>query len=114
MSSLPIINKTYELYKYFTDVNDHMMKRWRLNLGMSIESSILTILEQLIIAKNAPKTMKAAYLLRASGSLEVLNFKVRLLLELGVVNETRVFQMQAKVQEIGRMLGGWLKATQSQ
>jgi len=81
---------------------------------MSIESSILTILEQLIIAKNAPKTMKAAYLLRASGSLEVLNFKVRLLLELGVVNETRVFQMQAKVQEIGRMLGGWLKATQSQ
>jgi len=90
-----------------------MTKRWRLTLGKSIEESILKLLEQLVMAKNAPKTMKTAYLLKASGTLEVLTLKLRLLLELKLVNETRVFQLQADAKEIGRMLGGWLKATQS-
>ncbi len=114
MSSLPIINKSYELYNQFTDVNDHMIKRWRLSLGTSIEKSILTLLEQIIMAKNAPKPMKAAFLLKASGTLEVLILKIRLLLEKKLVNETRVFQLQSQTQEIGRMLGGWLKSSQSQ
>lgn len=90
-----------------------MMKRWRLTLGKSLEASILALLEQLIMAKNAPKTMKTAYLLKASGMLEALTFKLRLMLELNLVNETRIFQIQSEAQEIGRMLGGWLKATQS-
>jgi hypothetical protein len=90
-----------------------MTKRWRLTLGKSIEESILKLLEQLVMAKNAPKTMKTAYLLKSSGILEVLTLKIRLLLELKLVNETRVFQLQADAKEIGRMLGGWLKATQS-
>lgn len=114
MSSLPIINKSYELYKQFTDVSEHMTKRWRLSLGISIEESILTLLEQLVMTKNAPKPMKAAILLKASGTLEVLTLKMRLLLEKNLVNETRVFQLQAQSQEIGRMLGGWLKSSQSQ
>jgi len=91
-----------------------MTKRWRLTLGKSAEESILSLLEQLVMSKNAAKTIKAAYLLKASGTLEVLTLKLRLMLELKLVNETRVFQLQSEAQEIGRMLGGWLKATQSQ
>lgn len=90
-----------------------MTKRWRLTLGKSTELSILSLLEQLVMAKNAPKTMKAACLLKSSGTLEVLTLKLRLMLELKLVNETRVFQMQSEAQEIGRMLGGWLKSVQS-
>lgn len=90
-----------------------MTKRWRLTLGKSAEMSILSLLEQLIMTKNAPKTMKAAYLLTASGILEVLTLKFRLMLELKLANETRIFQLQSQAQEIGRMLGGWLKSAQS-
>ncbi|MFA4815024.1 MAG: hypothetical protein WC924_00300 [Candidatus Gracilibacteria bacterium] len=36
MDSLPIINKSYELYKHFTEANEHMTKRWRSTLGESI------------------------------------------------------------------------------
>ncbi len=90
-----------------------MTKRWRLTLGKSAEDSILTLLEHLVMAKNAAKTMKAPYLLKASGTLEVLTFKLRLMLELKLANETRIFQLQSEAQEIGRMLGGWLKSTQS-
>lgn len=91
-----------------------MTKRWRLSLGTSIEASILTLIEQFVMTKHAPKPMKAAILLKANGTLEVLNLKMRLLLEKKLVNETRVFQLQSQTQEIGRMLGGWLKSSQSQ
>jgi hypothetical protein len=106
MDSLPIINKSYELYKHFTEAYDHM--------GKSVEEGILGLMEQLVMAKNAPKTLKTAYLLKASGTLEVLTLKMRLVLELKLMNETRVFQLQSEAQEIGRMLGGWLKSSQSQ
>ncbi|MBI4127256.1 hypothetical protein HY463_00950 [Candidatus Peregrinibacteria bacterium] len=65
------------------------------------------------MAKNAPKLMKASFLIKAGSKLECCTLKLRLYLELKLVNETRAFQTQAKLAEIGRMLGGWLKATQS-
>ena len=46
-------------------------------------------------------------LLKASSQLEISRLKLRLMLELKLVNETKLFQAQAKLQEIGRMLGGW-------
>lgn len=75
-----------------------------------METTLLALLEHLILAKNAPKPLKASYLLKSSGLHEVALLKLRLYLELELVNSTRVFQSQAKCAEIGRMLGGWLKS----
>ena len=106
---LPIINRTYDLYKLGFDICEHLEKRYRYSLGASLEQSILSLLEYLTMAKSAPAPMKATYLLRANGQLDLARFKVRLMLELGLVNETKLFQAQAALGEIGRMLGGWLK-----
>lgn len=57
--------------------------------------------------------MKAPYLIKASAQLEIATFKLRLMLELKLANETKIFQAQAILAEIGRMLGGWLKAVYS-
>lgn len=113
MDSLPIINKSYEAYKAIVSINNSLEKRWRFSLGASLENSILNFLEQCIMAKNAPKSFKASYLIKASSQLEVATLKLRLFLELGLANETKIFQMQGILSEIGRMLGGWLKAAQS-
>jgi len=113
MDSLPIINKTYDAYKAIIDLNNKLEKRRRYSLGLSLENSILDCMEILVMAKNAPKTLKAAYLIKASSKLEVSTLKLRLLLELALVSETKIFQLQAKLDEIGRMLGGWLKSVQS-
>ncbi len=113
MESLPIINITYEAYKSIIDLNNKLEKRRRYSLGLSLENSILDCMEILVMAKNAPRTLKAGYLIKASSKLEVSTLKLRLLLELTLVNETKIFQLQTKFDEIGRMLGGWLKAVQS-
>lgn len=88
-------------------------KRWHYGLGISIETTILACLSELIMAKNAPKQLKAAYLIKASSHLEIATLKLRLVLEHKLVNETKIFQTQASLAEVGRMLGGWLKSLQS-
>lgn len=70
-------------------------------------------MEILIMAKSAPRPLKPGYLIKGMGKLEVGMLKLRLFLELKLANETNIFQIQADLAEIGRMLGGWLKATQS-
>ena len=58
--------------------------------------------------------MKGPYLIKANTNLEITRLKLRLFLELKLANETQVFQLQAKLEEIGRMLGGWLKSLHNQ
>jgi len=113
MDTLPVINRTYELYKIVVDMNHHLEKRWRYSLGMSLETTVLDCMSQLIMAKNAPKPLKAAYLLKASSSQEIAALKLRLLLELELANKTKVFQAQSRLAEVGRMLGGWLRSLES-
>ncbi|MBU1092747.1 four helix bundle protein [Patescibacteria group bacterium] len=108
--SLPIINKTYEIYKNIVSINDTLTKRWRYSLGASLENSVLDLMENLIMTKNAPKPLKIGYLIKAGAKLETATLKLRLLLELKLCNETKVFQVQAQLEEIGRMLGGWMKS----
>ena len=100
------------MYKLTATITTKLQKQWRYGLGASLEQSVLECLSELVMTKNAPKSLKAAYLLRASGHAEVARLKLRLLLELKLANETRIFQSQGILEEIGRMLGGWLKSLQ--
>jgi len=101
---------TYEVYKGVIDMNGHLEKRWRYSLGQSLENSVLSLLQELVMAKNAPKPLKQSYLIRSTALLEISVLKLRLFLELGIANETKIFQTQKKLGEIGRMLGGWKKS----
>jgi len=101
MDTLPIINKTYEAYKEIIVINIHITKRNRYGLGTSLENSMVECLEDLIMAKNAPKNLKAVYLIKASSKLEISTLKLRLLLELSIANETTIFQMIPS--QIGRV-----------
>jgi hypothetical protein len=102
----------YKTYKSIVGITHTLSKRWKYGLGLSIETTLLDCMEQLMLAKNAPKALEASYLIVASAKFEILKLKLRLLLDLKLINATRVFQVQAMVQEMGRMLGGWLKSVQ--
>lgn len=109
-SELPIILKVYDLYKQIIDSNIKMPKVHRYGLGLSTENTSLALLENLIMAKYAPKPSKAKFLIQSTAQIETLRFKLRLYLELGLINETKIFQMQGNLAEIARMAGGWRKS----
>ena len=110
---LPVINQVYKLYKQIVDLNTKLPKSHRYSLGQSLENSTLDLMEQLIMAKNAPWPLKAPYLIKALAQQEVATLKLRLYLELKLVNETKIFQAQSVLQDIGRMGGGWLKSLET-
>ncbi len=113
MDTLPIINKTYFLYKKILEINKNLEKQHRYSLGESLEKTTLDLLGDLIMAKNAPKILKTTYLLKASANQEIAILKLRLYLELDLANETKISQAQAVLFDLGRMLGGWLKSLAS-
>ncbi len=90
----------------------HTDKRWRHALGKRAEDTCGDLLRELLLAKNAPKSLKGGYLVRAAAQHELLLLTLRLMLELKTGNETMLFQAQEKLLEVGRMLGGWLKSSQ--
>jgi hypothetical protein len=98
------------LYKQVVDMNGKLDKVHCYSLGHSLEQSTLQLMEELIMAKNAPKPHKAGYLINAGVQQEVATLKLRLLLELKLANDTKVFQAQSNLRDIGRMIGGWRKS----
>ncbi|MDR2524301.1 MAG: four helix bundle protein [Candidatus Nomurabacteria bacterium] len=87
-----------------------MPKLHRYGLGEKTLHTNLELLANLVKAKNAPRPQKAIFLIAASANVEILRFHLRLYLDLKLTGQTRVFQLQANLREIGREIGGWLKS----
>jgi len=111
METLSVICLTYDLYKFIIENNNHLEKKWRYSLGNGLVDSVSDLLKEEILAKHAPKTLKSVYLLKAFSHLEITTLKLRILLEFKLIQETKIFQAQEKIAEIGRELGGWYKSS---
>lgn len=107
---LPILDTCYRLYKQLYSVNGTLPKAQYYRIGISTEETVLQLIEQLVMAQNAPKLQKRTYLTQANAQLELVRIKVRLYIELELANQTRLFQTSAMCNDIGRMLGGWIKS----
>jgi hypothetical protein len=112
MTDLPVILRVHELYGAICIVTEKLAGLKRQTIGRRLEDSTLQLLEWLIMAKNAPKSHKSVYLIKAVATAEIIDFHLRTLLEQKLANVTTVNQLLAKNQEISRQVGGWLKSAQ--
>lgn len=71
------------------------------------------LLKELLTAKHAHKAIKEQFLIKAQAQAELLSLQLRSILELKLANETNCLKLQAKLTEVQRMLGGWLKSIRS-
>jgi hypothetical protein len=110
MNEISIINNTYDFYKSLIETTSRIEKRFRYSLASKIEEQTLDLLQNLIMAKHAPKSLKAGYLIKCIGLLENIRLLLRMCLEINVANETNIFKLQENATETGRMLGGWLRS----
>lgn len=112
MNELPAILRTQELYTALEPITGRLPSLQKQTIGRRLEDAVLTTLELLIMAKHAPKAHKVVYLIKATAQIELTQFHLRIMLEKHYANETTLHQLQAKLAEIGRMTGGWLKSVQ--
>ena len=110
MEELSVITTTYEIYKKLIVLTTTIDKKYRYTLGEPVVASCSTLLEQLILAKHAPKALKTTYLIKADANAELTALKLRAILELKIANETNILKIQAKLTEARRQIGGWRKS----
>jgi len=106
-NELPIIQKTYDLIKWYVPILNRLPVSFKFNLGERITTRLYDLLEDLLIAQyQANKIQKLEEL---NQSLVVLRYQSRLLLDFELINLKRYEYIITQLDSIGTDLGGWLK-----
>lgn len=105
----PIFEKTYELILWLYLRVNKFPKSQRFVLGQHIENTILQVLKGIIQANSERK--KLPYLKQTSVELDKLRILVRLSKDLRFISIRQYGFAAKKINEIGRMLGGWMKVS---
>lgn len=107
---IPILKKLYVLYKDLHSFRAQISRQDRHTIWERCENLSLEILELALLASQRPKTTKLSALETASVKLNVLRFLVRLAKETLVIDTKKYLALETAIDEIGRMLGGWIKS----
>lgn len=108
---IPIFRKTYDLYKTFYGYRDGVPKQDRHTIFQRCENLILEILEGILAASQAYKSDKLTTLEKVSVKLNFLRVFLRLMKEVRAIDGKKYVILEGLVDEIGRMLGGWIKSS---
>lgn len=108
---IPIFKKSYDLYKTFYGYRNLIPKQDRYTIWQRCESLILDILEGILLVSQAQKTEKLSILERTSIKLNLLRIFIRLMKEIKTIDNKKYTTIETIIDEIGRMLGGWIKST---
>lgn len=107
---VPIIKKTADLYKTFHEYRKIIPKQDRFTIYEKSEEVIINVLESFLEAGYMKGTGKAVVLEKASVKLNVLRFFIRNLKDLKSIDSKKYIILQEMIDEIGRMLGGWIRS----
>mgnify|MGYP001602118311 CR=1 FL=1 len=108
---IPIFKKTYDLYKTFYGYKDSVTKQDRYTIWQRCDNIVLDILENILLASQMYKAEKLPILEKVSVKLNFLRVFFRLMKEVKTIDNKKYAIMQELTDEIGRMLGGWIKST---
>ena len=107
---IPILKKTYDLYKTFHDYRKVVPKQDRFTVYERAEDTMLEVLESLLEAAHLDPSRKKEFLENASMRLNVLRFLVRMLKDVKSIDLKKYVHLEGMIDEIGRMLGGWIRS----
>jgi hypothetical protein len=107
VTELPIVEKTYDLIKWYIPILNRLPKEHKFMLGERVITNLYDLLDGLILARYAAN--KLAILDQLNTKLDILRYQSRLLLEFGLIYTERYSHASKLITEIGKELGGWTK-----
>lgn len=84
-------------------------KAEKYTLGQKIENSLLETLELSLKAAFSGKQGKLLFLNEIDSKVKLLKTLVRLAGEIKAIDDKKYLLLQEHLQEIGKMIGGWIK-----
>lgn len=112
-SDIPILKKSHDLYRTFNEYRRLVPKQDRFTIYERSENAILDMVECILEAGYSKSRDKVVILERASIKLNLIRFFVRLMKETRSLDTKKYTTLQSHIDEIGRMLGGWIRSSAS-
>ena len=109
MSRPPVYALLVDLVGWTLDRTASLPKSQRFTFGERVDRLTLDCLEHTLEAIYAPPDKKAAPLRRVNLNLEKLRVFWRLICDRGWISQQQLLFVAQRLDEIGRMIGGWLK-----
>lgn len=104
-----VITKEKEVYQFWLALHKNLPKTERFGLGQKIEQTFLDILELTFTAAYLPPEQKIILLGKTISRMDILKFFFQLAWENKLIPKDKYITLSQKLDEIGRMLGGWRK-----
>ena len=104
----PVIKAMYRLTLEFSHQVKNFPRDSRFILGDRILNNCYDLLEGLVEARYAKQREKILF--EQNLRLEKLRFQMRLCLDMNIINPKQYGRMAEQVNEVGKMIGGWLKS----
>ena len=106
-AELPIIQKTYDLIKWYVPVLNRLPRTHQFQLGDRIVTGLYDLLEGLIAARY--QRDKLAQLQGLNSKLDVLRYQTRLLLDFELLSLKPYQYVSTLINGIGVELGSWIR-----
>ena len=108
---IPIFKKSYDLYKLLHEYRKLIPKHDRFTIFERCETVALNIIQGILRASGLRGRDKTPTLEEVSLNLNLLRVFIRLLKDVKAIDSKKYITLESAVDEIGRMLGGWIKST---
>lgn len=99
-----------ESYLVWVGIVPHIPKGARYTIGARVENKLLTLLEATYVAYFTPRAQRAEKLAGCILELDTLKFLVSVAWEGKLVSHKQYETVAVKLEEVGKMLGGWRKS----
>lgn len=110
---LLIYQKTYDLVLWLYPLINRLPKSHKHILGKEIEQLAIKLLLDILNANKARGSQRTVLQLKVSEDLDSVRILVRLCKDLKLISIKQYTTAAEKINEIGRILHGWIKANTS-
>ena len=107
---VPIFKKSYDLYRVLHDYRRLVPKQDRFTLFERVDNTALDVIEGILLASSQQKSAKLPALERVSSKLNMLRVFIRLMKDTKAIDAKKYVAIESSIDEIGRMLGGWIRS----
>jgi len=104
---LPILGKVKEIYLLWYGYYQTLPKLHKHSLGQRIDTLLVETIEAIAVASFLGRDEKLPYIRIAIRKLDTLKILLMVLLETKSLDNKRYITLSVKIDEMGKMLGGW-------
>lgn len=105
---MPVLYKAKDLYLTWFNYYKTIPKIHRYSLGQKIDNFLIETISAISTASFADKDKKILNVSDAIQNIDTLKILLIILWEAKSLNDKQYIDLSVRIDEIGRMLGGWL------